>query len=92
MLDVTVASGTGGLIPQFRFLNPFTGGQKIVSSIPVPVTTTGTFIYVLYPGADWMDSSVQYVQALPLSAQWSVVVTHRDGSSYTYSLTAWLID
>lgn len=91
LLNVTAASGTGGLIPQIRF-NDLTGGSKIIWSIPLPVTTTGTFIYVHYPGVNIANvGSARYVVSLPLSQLWSVTVTHDDSSSYTYSLTAYLI-
>lgn len=92
LLDVTAASGTGGLIPQIRFHDPITAASKIVWGIPQPILATGTYVYVHYPGVSLSHSNaVQYVVPLPLAAFWSVIVTHGDGSSYTYSLSAYLI-
>ena len=91
ILNVTAASGTGGLQPQIRFLD-LVGGSKIVWGIPLAVTATGTYVYVHYPGANTAQSaSVHYAVSMPLSQFWSVTVTHKDSSSYTYSLTAYLL-
>lgn len=92
ILDVTVASGTGGLIPQIRFHDPITAGTKIAWNIPMPVKATGTYIYMHYPGANYAQcGAAQYVVSAPLSQRWSVTVTVDDASSYTYSLSAYLM-
>jgi len=86
-LNVTGASGTGGL--QLRFLgNDPVSGLHFVSDSPSAVTTTGINIYVLYPGAANAAGSIRQTTQTVLPRRWRVRVTHGDGSNYTYSVGA----
>ena len=88
-VNVTAASGTGGLVIDFRFHDPITGTSKLVAGGGQAITATGTYVYQLYPGVSTGANAGIYATAsLALMAQWSVTVTHLDGSSYTYSIGA----
>lgn len=90
-LKVTVASGTGGLRPQVRVHSP-DGNAVVISPIPLRVTTTGDFIYLHHPAAADASTFLRVCSKIPLAAgRFSVTVNHADGSSYTYSLTGWLL-
>lgn len=75
-LNVTTASGTGGLIMKIRIVDPISGNlSSLVAG--TNVTATGLYILQLYP-----LSSSNY--ALPRT--WIAEVAHGDATSYTYSL------
>lgn len=87
-LNVTAASGTGGLTPQFFITDPVTNGTYGYSLSPSAITATGEYIFVIYPGASStnVSSLVKQVVSIQLPRQWSVSVGIGDASSYTYSL------
>lgn len=87
-LDVTVASGTGGLIPQLRAHDPQTNAARLIWSIPIPVKATGTYIYEMSPGANDSGRDNQFTVKGTCPLSFSVTVTPDDASAYTYSLTA----
>jgi len=91
ILRVTAASGTGGLIPQFRLYDPISGAVRILWRIPKPVKTTGEFVYYHHPAADYRNTSLQYACPMHMPANWSVQMAVDDASSYTYSLSAILL-
>jgi hypothetical protein len=90
LLEVSVASGTGGLQVQL-FANDFDIGNayQAVNALPTAVTTAARFTYCIYPGA----AGGAYTQATSagLPPYFTVKVTHVDASSYTYSLKAYLL-
>lgn len=85
VLDVTAASGTGGLTLRIN-AHDLAGSVAVpLNSAPTAVTGTGTTSYVLYPfGA--VAGSVTQATSFYLPRQFSITVTHGDSSSYTYSV------
>ena len=93
-LNVTAASGTGGLQLKVWAIDPVTGsligGEYAKTGL---YTTTGHRTLILYPGAAGGGSpnaGVTFGQA-PLPRKWAIEVYHGDGSSYTYSVSYSLI-
>jgi hypothetical protein len=92
-LNVTVASGTGGLTPVVQWQDPtYTGAFQPapITLLTCPtVTSTGTYTYTIGPGASLAPTGGTAVldSTLP-QAGVTVTVNHGDASSYTYSLTA----
>ena len=89
-LDVTVASGTGGLQVQVQAVDPVTGNRFLLNSAPTAITATGRYAYELYPGSSAAGAAgnqfVNQRTAAALPRIWLASVTHSDTSSYTYSL------
>lgn len=83
ILSVTAASGTGGLQVRFDFLDPISGNALGITALPTAVTATGTYSYVIYPGAS-SGGTQNTSNVCPRS--WQARVAVGDASSYTYSL------
>lgn len=83
-LNVTVASGTGGLTVRINGIDPVSGALRGIPTAPTIVTAVGHYNYVMYPGAS--GGVVSSVSALPLPRSWMVQVSAGDASSYTYSI------
>ncbi len=87
VLDVTAASGTGGLTVRIQGKDPVTGKYYNLNAAPTAITATGTYVYTLSPGeSNAASGDVQQRTAGALPRTWRVSVTHGDGSSYTYSV------
>lgn len=91
ILDITVASGTGGLTIYIFEHDPVTDkGVFILQG--ASVTATGTYMYELYPGASAAATGkVNTRVSATLGRTWHVYVSVGDGSSYTYSIGYQLI-
>ena len=88
-LNVTAASGTGGLQMRVRIKDTLTGNYVNLSDLTSLRTTTGRDTLLLYPGAsDTEQGDINLAAPFPLPRTWGVKVNHGDGSSYTYSLAA----
>jgi hypothetical protein len=83
-LNVTVASGTGGLQLRVYSIDPVSGGVKPINNLPTAVTATGVYTYVIYPGIS-ADANTQ-VSASILPRTFNVTVSAGDSTSYTYSV------
>jgi len=90
-LNVTVASGTGGLQPQIRGYDPISGNAVALSTGGTAITATGTFVYEMGLAEATAVGNVKECLSRPLPIIWDVNVVHGDGSSYTYSLAAEVI-
>lgn len=90
-LDVTAASGTGGLTLSVNFVDPVTAKTVAIATASAAVTATGTKTYIVYPGAVVSGGSVTQAVQLPLPSHWNVSVAVGDASSYTYSVSACLL-
>ncbi len=88
-LNVTAASGTGGLTVRVQAKDPVSGAYVSLNAAPAVVTAVGTFAYLLYPGAGAGGLTQATSGGLPRT--WRVQVTHGDASSYTYSVGAVLL-
>lgn len=88
ILNVTAASGTGGLSLRINAREPdYAAGTTApwtvpLNNAPTPVTTTGSYSYTLYPWSAAGASSTSFY----LPRTFSIHVEHADSSSYTYSL------
>lgn len=88
-LNVTVASGTGGLQMQPQAQDPVSGTWVDTAGSTTAVTATGETTYWIYPVTfAGTSSSITTKAQAPLPANWRVVVIAGDSSSYTYSLAA----
>lgn len=85
-LNVTVASGTGGLTIAIQSKDQINNVYKTINATPTAVTATGTYTYLMYPGADATNTGHTQVSNSPLPYLFRVNVSVGDASSYTYSL------
>jgi hypothetical protein len=86
VLNVTVASGTGGLQVKWTLLDPVSGAASSISAAPTAIIATGVSKYLLYPGAVSLNANMNQLVALNLPRTWRADVIAGDASSYTYSL------
>lgn len=88
-LDITVASGTGGLQTVVQLKDPVSGNY-VNGNVWTAVTATGTRAHAHYPGA--ADAPAAAAGRISLADEQIVTRTMRirvspgDGSSYTYSV------
>ena len=89
LLNVTAASGTGGLTLQVTIKDSLGIPSQLSATTSPVITTTGARIIVIYPGAGSTGAATGVIQeaTLPLPRTWYATVGHGDGSSYTYSLS-----
>lgn len=89
ILNVTAASGTGGLQAVVYTLDPVSGQSVLLYAPPTAITVAGTYAYMVYPGASGATAGnqrVNVVSGVALPRQWFVGVGVGDSSSYTYSV------
>ena len=86
-LNVTVASGTGGLQPQIRGYDRISGGAVALTTGGAAVTATGLYVYEMTYTPNAAAGNVKESVGRFLPVLWDVNVVHGDGSSYTYSLS-----
>lgn len=86
-LNVTTASGTGGLMPKIQMIDPVTGTPSQVYASPAAATATGQYVYVIYPGNTTSPSgdAKQHVP-MPLPRTWQATVYANDNTAYIYTL------
>jgi hypothetical protein len=87
-LNVTVASGTGGLTLRIVAVDPASGNSFFLNAAPTAVIATGQYAYVLGSGVTSSGGSIAQATAVPLPKTWRVSVVAGDSSSYTYSVSA----
>ena len=85
-LNVTAASGTGGLTVNVQYADQILSNFANVFSATLPVTAVGYSQYCLYPGVASTGSGFTQTLGIPLGAVWRVQVTVGDASSYTYQV------
>lgn len=89
-LNVTVASGSGGLRPVLRGYDKASGATVELTTGGTGITTTGLFCYEI-SGASLPSTAfgnVKEVACRSIPFQWDALVKHLDGSTYNYSLSA----
>ena len=88
-LNVTAASGTGGLTPRLIAKDPLSGVTSVSAAASTAATTTGLRVYHFGPGVGALaGAGVGWGAAgVMLSANFQLQVLHGDASSYTYSLS-----
>jgi hypothetical protein len=82
-IDVTVASGTGGLTIVVQGIDPISGTAVTIFTASAALTTTGTRMYTLYPG---ITVGGNQAQSSVIPRTFRILVNHGDASSYTYSV------
>jgi hypothetical protein len=83
-VNVTAASGTGGLTVRIAGKDPATGLYRYLNVAPTAITATGSYQFALSPSV--AGGNVAQATSLRLPRTWRVEVTAGDGSSYTYSI------
>lgn len=84
-LNVTAASGTGGLQVQV-FAKSKNGIFKAINTLPTAVTSNATLTYGFYCAAGSSAYNFNQMNGGVLPRTFYIQVTHGDASSYTYSL------
>jgi hypothetical protein len=87
VLNVTVASGTGGLQVQIRGKDSISGNYYQINTTPTAVTATGTFVYDIYPAAIAAANGITQATDSFVPRTWGINVAVGDSSSYTYSVS-----
>lgn len=82
-LNVTVASGTGGLQVQIQTKDPVSGNYVSTNTAPTAITATGFTAYFVFPG---INAGGSQASSGFIGRTIRVRVTHGDASSYTYSV------
>lgn len=85
-LDITVASGTGGIIISLQTKDSVTGKYTSLNPSLTALITTGTRIYQFFPGSAETVGNITQRQNIVLPKTFRIAVTHGDSSSYTYSV------
>jgi len=90
-LNITAASGTGGLTPQVQMVDPGgTGAAAAQVAIGTAQTTTGLKVYQIYPGVATPGAlTAQAQQIVPRT--FKLLVAVGDSSAYSYTLSYCLI-
>lgn len=88
-LNVTAASGTGGLKV---FVRGYAGSNAFrMNGGGSAKTATGQYAYVLYPGGGSAAGDIVDINNVPVPATFDIQVTHADSSNYTYDVSFELI-
>jgi len=87
-LNITAASGTGGLKVLIRGYDKVSGNAaQLNGGGAAAIVATGTYVYEMMPSAGTAVGGVLETVSRLLPVQWDVQVTHGDASSYTYSVS-----
>lgn len=95
-LNVTVASGTGGLQVRVTGKDPVSGNYSFLNGTPTAVTAVSNNVpptYLFYPGVNTTAvGSVAQATSSILPRTFRITVSHGDATSYTYSVGYALIN
>jgi hypothetical protein len=92
VLNITAASGTGGLLLFIRGVDPISGTMYNINATPAAIIATGIYVFDLYPGASGtIANNITQRTAGLLPKIWFVRINPGDASSYTYSIAYSLI-
>jgi hypothetical protein len=86
-LNVTAASGTGGLTPQFRGYDRVSASAVALSAGGSAITATGLYVYEMMPNPRTAFGNVKESVGCFLPYVWDFQITVGDSSSYTYSVS-----
>jgi hypothetical protein len=87
-VNVTAASGTGGLTLQWRGYDRASGNTAKILVAPTPITGVGIYVYELLSGnLAAVEGDVVHSVSRGLPVQWDINMVHGDSSNYTYSLS-----
>ncbi len=89
-LNISAASGTGGLIVRLLGIDPISGNDAELNTDITAITATGLYLFELYPGSSSAGASgaskVNQRISASLPRTWYAKIVAGDSSSYTYSL------
>jgi hypothetical protein len=85
-LNVTAASGSGGLQIRIQGKDPISLNYVNLNPLPTAVIATGTTNYIVFPGVG-SGNLTQGTNGV-LWRTWRVQVIHGDATNYTYSVSA----
>jgi hypothetical protein len=85
-MNITAASGTGGLQLTVENQDPVSGQWAQSNSTPTAVTATGLQKLQIYPGASSTNPGATQSSSGPLGRTWRIHVFAGDATSYTYSV------
>jgi hypothetical protein len=89
-LNITSASGTGGLTPHLMFKDPGSGQYDDMAAMGSAKTANGIYAYLIYPASGLLnDGGASQTAALPRT--FAIKIVAGDNSSYTYSVSLSLI-
>lgn len=88
ILDVTAASGTGGLQVLVQVKDVLTANYQALNATPAAVVATGTKTYIVYPGVGAAAGDVTQSTSQVVGRTYRIRVVAGDASSYTYSVSA----
>jgi len=92
VLVVIAASGTGGLTVHIQQVDRDTGNTVDLLVDTAAITATGTYGFQMALAEGAAANGIRAAASRQLPTDWQVTVAHGDGSSYTYSLSALLLD
>jgi hypothetical protein len=90
-LNVTAASGTGGLYVVLRGYDKVSQNTVELTQGGDPVNQTGCYAYEISLAPDPPAGNLKDAVSRSIPYQWDALVKHLDGSSYTYSLSAEIV-
>ena len=86
-LNVTAASGTGGLTGVFRGYDKVSGLPVALSAGGAAVTAAGMYVYEMMPYPSAPAGAVKETVGRMLPVVWDFALAVGDASSYTYSVS-----
>lgn len=86
-LNVSAASGTGGLTLVIRGYDKTSGNAAKLTTGGGAIITTGIFVFELASSGQVAGGDVKETVSRPLPCQWDVQIAHGDASNYTYSVS-----
>ncbi len=89
-LNITAASGTGGLTPTLLFKDPGSGNYDTIVSMGSAKTAIGTYSYMIYPSNSMIADSGA-AENIMLPRTFAIKIAVGDSSSYTYSVSLSMI-
>jgi len=91
-LNITAASGTGGLTIVLHGVDPISGLNYDLNTAAAAITAQGEYAFVFYPGASGTSTYIKQTNSIVLPRTWNIGVGAGDSSSYTYSVGYQLIN
>lgn len=87
IVNVTTASGTGGITVLIKGVDPVSGSSYQMNVAPSAITAKGVYVFELFPGASTSPngSNIHQRTAGVLPRTWILEVLHGDSTNYQYS-------
>lgn len=87
-LNITAASGTGGLTWQLLGYDPVSGVSAVLAADTTAIIATGMYVFETGQFTQAAANNVRVHNATLLPWRWAINLAVGDASSYTYSLGA----